>query len=556
MAIFSIISPSFLNFLKRYLCFFSIAFFLLKDIAGFSQSFSSSNLPLVVINTYGQFIDTVNKNFIVGMGVIDNGPGNRNYLTDQYNEYNGNIEIELHGSSTLAFPKKSYGITTINEFNKQIKVSLLGMPPEDDWVLKAHYQDKTLIRDNLSFKVFKDMGHYSARTRFVELIVDGDYKGVYEVQEKIRRGDYRVDISKLRNNDLVGDDLTGGYIIKLDKFLPEDEGWYSNYKSNLTHDSANYFLYHYPKPAGMPQVQKDYIKNFFNKFEDVLVSPYFNHPDSGYSKYLNVTSFIDNFLINEVSRNVDGYRSSTYFYKEKDSDGDGKLHCGPIWDFNLAWKNCSYNGGNNPAGWQYQQFASQNFVPFWWWQIMSDNTFKNQLRCRYQYLRANVLNATVLNQYIDEMALYLDEAQIRNFNRWPIMGQLVYPNPAPVPTSYAGEISNLKDWVQQRLAWLDQNLTGICTIGVDENNLSDDFVRCFPNPFPNSFNVIYQVPENMRVSLELLNVFGEQVVVHFNGEKAAGIYQEEISTQHLASGMYILKLSLNDNAYYQKLTKL
>ncbi len=188
----------------------------------FSQTFSSSNLPIVVINTSGQPIDNVNNNkYVVWMGIIDNGIGNRNNLSDPFNGYSGNVEIQLHGSSTLYLPKKSYGITTLDASKQKKDVSIFGFPIEHDWVLKGLYQDKTFLRDDLVFKMFIEMGHYSSHSKFFELVVDGDYRGVYEAEEKVKRDSSRVNISKLKLTDIMGDKLTGGYIIAWINFNPE-----------------------------------------------------------------------------------------------------------------------------------------------------------------------------------------------------------------------------------------------------------------------------------------------------------------------------------------------
>ena len=534
--------------------------YLLSIIIGISfqakaQTFTSSNLPIAVIDTYGQNIDVAYVTFVVGMGVIDNGPGVRNNITDPYNNFNSKIEIKLHGSSTLYLPKKSYGITTLDNALNKISVSLMNLPPENDWILKGAYQDKALIRDAVTFDIYKKMGHYSTRSKFFELVINGDYKGVYELQEKVKRDSNRVNIAKLKVTEITGDDITGGYIIRLDKHAVADEGWYSSYNSNISSDSANFFLYEYPKADSMPLIQKNYIKNYFDKFENVLNSSYYSSPDSGYRKYLNIESFIDNFLTNEMSRNVDCYRSSTYFYKDKDSDGDGKLHCGPVWDYNLGWENCFYNGGNNPAGWQYQVFATENFVPFWWWKYIADNSFKSELKCRYQTLRSSTLSFPVLYNYIDSMALYLDESQLRNYSRWPIMGTFIHPNPTPVPATYADEITNIKDWIWQRLTWMDSNMPGVCNVGT-EDIASSNLIHSFPNPFSENITISYDVPENSKVRIELLNAIGEIVKIVSEEKRQQGNYQENVSASTLAAGIYLIKISMNNKVYYQKIIKM
>src|SRR4051812_33794942 len=137
-----------------------------------AQAFTDSNLPIVVIDTYGQYIDTADQKFVVGMGVIDHGPGVRNYITDPFNDYNGKAEFKLHGFSTLWLPKKSYGVTTLDNMLNKDDVILMGMPKEHDWIFKALYQDKTFLRDDISFRIYNQMGHYSSRSKFFELVVN------------------------------------------------------------------------------------------------------------------------------------------------------------------------------------------------------------------------------------------------------------------------------------------------------------------------------------------------------------------------------------------------
>jgi hypothetical protein len=537
----------------RKLLLYPILFFACQS-ASMSQTFTDSNLPIVVINTYGQNIETPYAKFYVGMGIIDNGPGNRNYLSDPYNSYNGEVEIKMRGSSSLWLPKKSYNITTVDAIHQKVKTSILGMPSEDDWVMYAPYQDKTCLRNNVAFRIFNAMGHYSSRSVFFELVIDGTYQGLYEMQEKIKRNPNRVNISKLKFDEVTGDDVTGGYIIKLDKYLPGEEGWYSSHYSNATHDSANFFLYEYPKPDSMPIQQRNYIKGFFDVFENTVAAPYYASVDSGYSRYIDMQSFIDNLIVNELAKNVDGYRSSTYFYKDRDSQ-NSKLYAGPLWDFNLGFDNCDYNGGHNPAGWMYQQDAYHNFVPFWWERFMSDDNFKNQLKCRYQQLRNNVLSTAALYEHIDSMAIFLNESQTRNFQRWPIMGTAVPPNPTPVPPDYAGEITNLKNWIQNRLTWLDANMPGSCFVGVEENVSSDHLISSYPNPFTNNINLVYRVPSSTTVKIDLINLLGEVVMPVSSAERAAGEYQEEVQAEQLGAGIYLVRLSMNGKVHYHKMVK-
>ena len=191
--------------------------------------FNSSNLPIVLIDTYGQEIMDDPK-IQVGMKIIDNLPGQRNYVTD-IPAYDGYAGIEIRGSSSQMFPKKSYGFESWDGLGEELEVPLLGMPEESDWILNANYSDKTLCRNTLAYQVFRNMGHYATRYEHVEVVINGVYKGVYIFSEKIKRDADRVDIAKLKPDDNSGDPLTGGYIFKIDKPTGTGggEGWESNF---------------------------------------------------------------------------------------------------------------------------------------------------------------------------------------------------------------------------------------------------------------------------------------------------------------------------------------
>jgi subtilisin-like proprotein convertase family protein len=317
-------------------------------------SFTSSNLPIIVINTNGQQIVDDPK-IAVEMGIIYNGQGNINHITDPYNNYNGNAGIEIRGSSSQMFPKKSYGLELWTPVNTDTSLSLIDMPVESDWILNANYTDKTLLRNTLAYNFARKMGNYSSRARHCELVINGTYMGIYILMEKIKRDVNRVDISKLTINDNTGADVTGGYIIKIDKSTGSGGGSFvSSYPplSSGNGQTINY-LYEYPADDVITPAQQTYIQNYVDSFENALASPTFNDPINGYAKYINVLSFVDLFLINEVAKNVDGYRISTYLHKKKITD-DGKLYAGPVWDYDIAFRNANYCEGELFTGWAYQ----------------------------------------------------------------------------------------------------------------------------------------------------------------------------------------------------------
>ncbi|MBN1382499.1 MAG: CotH kinase family protein, partial [Deltaproteobacteria bacterium] len=434
------------------------------------ESFTSSDLPIVVIDTNGQGILDEPK-IDAWMGIIHNGSGSRNYLTDAYNVYNGRIGIEIRGSSSQYLPKKQYAVETRDEDGEDRDVSLLRMPEESDWVLYAPYIDKTLIRNNLAYKLANDMGHYASRTQFCELVLNGDYVGIYVLMEKIKRGKNRVNISKLKSDDVSGDDLTGGYIIKLDNLSGQNIiGWFSEYESN---GGYNYYQFHYPKQDDIVKEQKDYIQSYICRFEDLMADDNYNDSDKGYAAMIDVGSFIDFLILTELSRNVDGFRLSTFMYKDKDSKV-GKLTMGPIWDFDLAFGNAGYCDGGSISGWQADfKYESPHQVSFWWQRLRDDPAFQNKLRTRWRFLRKNVLSKDAINQAIDDISGVTSEARVRNFKRWPeLFEEYIYPTVFQGET-YEEEITYLKSWIDQRIDWIDQQWQDCVRLFGDVNGDGD-----------------------------------------------------------------------------------
>ncbi|MCH8903959.1 MAG: CotH kinase family protein, partial [Bacteroidetes bacterium] len=343
--------------------------FLFVTSKGYSQTFTSSNLPIIILNTSGQAIPD-DPRIIAQMGIIYKGAGQINLLTDPMNHYNGQISIETRGSSSQFFPKKSYSLETQNPDTTNNNVSLFGMPPENDWILYAPYSDKSLIRNILTYKLSNDMGRYASRTQLCEVVLNGSYQGVYVFMEKIKRDAGRVNIAMLTNIDTTGDQLTGGYIIKVDKYTGGGGGgWTSPHLPyNGAWQTLNY-QFHYPKDDTIMPIQEYYIEKIITDWEDVMATSSYGDPVTGYSKYIDVGSFVDHLILNEIGRNVDGYRISSFLYKDRDSI-DAKIHAGPVWDFNLAFGNADYYVGWLTNGWEVdfnKYFKSDGLQnPFWW----------------------------------------------------------------------------------------------------------------------------------------------------------------------------------------------
>ena len=332
------------------------------------------------------------------------------------------------------------------------------------------------------------MGNYSVRTSLCEVLVDSAYKGIYVFCEKLKRDQYRVDIAKLLSADTIGDELTGGYILQ-QNYWDASNSFQSNY-SPIDHPGFDvHFVYEYPEADSINAPQKSYIASYVDSLETALYSPDFADPVTGYRKYLDVKSFIDYFLVNELSRNNDGFKKSVFFYKDKYSNG-GKLKAGPVWDFDWAWKNlygCSIFENLDGSGWAHHinDCPTDNYSCGWYIRMLQDSTFANELRCTYEDYRQTMLDTASIFAYIDSIRTLVQNAQARHFQKWPILG---ISGPAPevgaIATTYNAELDTLKAWIKLRLQWLDENIPGLCNpfTHVDEQTSSFSTLSYYPNP--------------------------------------------------------------------------
>jgi len=512
--------------------------------------FVSSNLPIIAINTGTQTIINGTK-ITADMGIIYNGQGVRNYVTDPKNHYNGKIGIEIRGQSSLNFAQKQYNVETRDTLGNNLDVSLFGMSKENDWVLYAPYNDKTLMRNVITYQLAREMGRWAARTRFCEVTINGEYKGVYVFMEKIKRDSARVDVKKMNNLYNTGDSLTGGYIINIDKDTPT---WYSAVTpNNISATQQIGFTIQYPDLADVTVPQKNYIKSYVDSFETALNSVNFQDPLNGYRKYAVVKSFVDFFIINEFTRNVDGYRLSTFLHKNRNSKG-GQIKAGPVWDFNLGIKNANYCNGSDTSGWAYKfnnVCPSDNWVvPFWWDKLVADSSFSSKLYCKYTDLRTNLLDTTVLFAKIDSMVSEVNEGQVRHFAKYPILGVYVWPNPSPYPPTFSAEIRSMKNWIYKRLLWLDANMygTGPCSLPIVTGNIknsSEDInAYIYPNPFINNIHLELDIPSEGYYQIALYDAQGKMITVLTKDyfEKDAFGFNWNFSKYNLQAGLYFLQV--------------
>lgn len=521
----------------RYTCLILLLLFCSFSLQ--SQDLEQSDLPIIIITTDNMAEVVDEPKIDASMKIIYNDNGEINKIDQETYHYEGRIGIEIRGQSSQSFPKKSYGIETRDDMGEDDDVALLGMPKESDWVIYSPYSDKSLIRNTLTYLLAGKLMSYAPRVKMCELILNGAYVGVVVFTERIKRDNNRVDISKLDPDENEGDDLTGGYILKFDKGDASEIGWASPYKPIPNKPTITNFLYHYPKPEDISPQQKQYIKNYITQFENALYSSSYTDPVNGYRKYIDVPSFIDLILINEVTRNVDGYRLSTFMYKDKDSDG-GKLKMGPAWDYNLAFGNANYCEGSNTSGWA---FDFNDHCPddywvnhFWWKRLMQDQSFRQELKDRYIQLRQGNLSTEYIYSTIDSLITLIDAAKTRNFTKWNILNEYIWPNNY-IGGSYTNEINYMKNWIDDRLEWLDINI-GSLTTAVESISESPNHYF-YPNPAFDYLNISAEINSDI-IDLSIYNITGQLILKSKEQRRI-------ILPSDILNGIYLVKAITKNN---------
>ncbi len=508
-----------------------------------------SNLPLLIINTNGQTIIDAEK-ITAGLKVVDNGYGQMNGLLDDATDYDGFAGIEIRGQSSQQFPKKGYGVELRNKAGADTSVSLLGMPAEADWVFSAPYSDKTMLRNAITYELGRKMAPaWQPRFKWCEVYLNEEYIGVYMLVEKIKRGADRVDINKLKPDEISGDNLTGGYILKVDKTWDLSSAeYFSTNPSNRYYNARNYaFTYVYPKYDEIVTQQKSYILNYLTTAENTLNGASFKDPANGFRKYMDMNSFIDFQVINEFANNVDGYRYSTFFYKKKDSDG-GKLFAGPLWDFDLCYGNVDYSPTNLATDtWLYPHYGPNDGYPMHWWaRLMEDEDYKQAFAKRWKTLREGPFSTDSIMDDIDRQTGYLGESVNRNFAKWPILGVKVWPNYF-VGTTYTQEISYLKNWMTARLNWMDGNIS--LSIGELAEGYQGYQVNVFPNPVKNVLNLSFILADATKLKIEILDILGKPVYVSDYSPSNTGFQSVSRNLPVIPAGCYLLRLSQHNQVF-------
>lgn len=500
----------------------------------------STTLPIVYIYTNFQLIWNEPK-ITAAMGIINNGYMQWNHVTDSFNDYLGYIGIETRGNISQLYPQKSYGFETRDSLGNNLDTSLLGMPQDNDWILYGPYDDRTLMKNVMTFELGRQMGYWAPRCKLVELIINygfgPDYRGVYVLMEKIKRDNNRVDIAKLDLDDNAGDSVTGGYILAIDSNFWTGEAGFNTLPQGL------WFSFKYPNDTVTPQ-QAQYIEMYVDSFEFSLSMPNFADLQNGYRKYCYENSFMDYFFFQEMSKNIDAYKRSNYLCKDKFSKG-GKLQNGPLWDYNSAWGINACTLGQD-TGWVYNTYCwpSLSPIPFWYPRMLQDSIYARDLHCRWITWRSTVLDTNNIFNIIDSIAAYLSVPATREYTKYDFT------------ENYQNQVDSFKTFIRKRLIWMDANMPGNCwNLSVSDNTLLESMFSVFPNPFNSEITLSFYLDTERKLKIDLYNTLGQQVKSFNEQNFLAGSNSISLSLENIPPGIYYLQVSDGTAFFSKKIVK-
>lgn len=398
-----------------------------------------TNLPTITIHTENAQ-DIVEKDVYL-QGIVSV------IYEDGTQIHTDGLDIKGRGNASWSFPKKPYRMKLNN------KVNLMGLPAkEKNWTLINNYGDKTLMRNLLAFDLSRRLElAYTSVGVPVDVILNGEYKGCYQLCDQMEVAGGRVEVEKMEDTDTELPALSGGYLLEIDAYANTEISWFTSARNSTP------VTVKYPKDDEIVPTQYQYIKNHFNLMESALYASNYTDQTNGYRKYLDVETFLRHFLVGELSGNTDTYWS-VYMYKKRNDD---IFYFGPVWDFDIAYENDSRTHpiNNNPE-WIYASSGSEaagmkSFVN----RLMSDQQFVNRLKAIYaEYRDKEILSAEKLTGVVDYYENELARSQQLNFTRWPILGSIVHQNYQALG-SYEKEVDVVRTFIEERITWMDKKLS-------------------------------------------------------------------------------------------------
>ena len=375
------------------------------------------------------------------LSIVD-GEGVYHHPSDEAS-LQSDIQIRIRGNSSRSFPKKSYAIRLVDSAGENNPQEVLGMDRHHEWVLYGPYLDKTLMRNYMWYNIAGELMPYAPNVRFCEVLLDGEYQGLYVMAESITAG---KDGARLQLQVDAKHATFTGYLLRLDR---PDSASQSVVDSFTTYTLRNKQMLEviYPGKANLTPTLLSAITQDFSDFEKALYSYDYDSPKYGNSQRIDVDCFVDYFLLNELTCNYDAGWLSTYIYR----DLDGKYRmC--VWDFNSCCDNYVH-----PV--DIEHFEMQNCL--WYFMLMKDEDFTERIISRYQELRKTYLSDRYLQDYIQAVQTYLGPAIERNFTVWgssfDAANGLLEPE-SRNPGSYELAVEQYKTALLDRAHWLDEHI--------------------------------------------------------------------------------------------------
>jgi hypothetical protein len=468
-----------------------------------------TNLPSVIIHTTAAQDIVDKETYLKGIVSVINESGT--------NIYTDSLEIKGRGNVSWDFPKKPYRMKLFT------KASLLGLPAkEKNWTLINNYGDKTLMRNLLAFNISKNLDiPYTPAGTPVDVFLNGEYKGTYQLCDQIEVANERVVVEKMKITDIIAPEITGGYLLEMDAYADGELVWFSSARNKIP------VTIKYPKDDEIVESQKAYIKSHFETMETAVFATNYTDNTNGFRKYIDLETFLRQFLVGEISGNTDTYWS-TYMYKKRN---DPKFYFGPVWDFDIAFEN-DYRTYpiNNLSDWVYATKGSAaNGVKSMITRIFSDPQVVVQLKNLYATYRNNgKLSEASLLQVIDDYAAKINQSQKLNFTKWNILNSQVHMNPQALGT-YAAEVNSVKTYISNRIKWIDNKL-----------NYTPSGTNDFSTPtiyYTSENGILHVSGIDETMNIQIVDLTG---MIRYNRNVTAG------TTFELQAGIYILR-AYSDN---------
>jgi hypothetical protein len=461
-----------------------LAFYGYPDPGSDSRLSQITNLPDVIIHTANAADITSKTRYIKGIVSFVSENGSKIY-TDS-------LEIRGRGNASWGFEKKPY------RMKLKTKAKVLGNPADArNWTLISNHGDKTLIRNLMAFELSKRLEiPYTPAGQLVNVYLNGEYKGCYQLCDQIDVRENRVDVKEMKKTDNSGEALTGGYLIEIDAYSGDEPNHFgSNRGIPVTVKS--------PDSEDVTTQQNTYIKSHFNKFENSVYAANYTNPTTGFRMYMDTATFVRHFLVGEISGNTDTYWS-VYMYKQRNDD---KFYFGPVWDFDIAFENDNRTYPiNNKSNWIYASGGSAaGSTASLITRLLTDKLLYKYLQDTYaEYRNKGIITAEKLVAVVDNYITEIDQSQKLNFTRWDILNQRIHQNFQALG-SYSAEVEFLKKYIRARIVWMDKKLNYVPKPVYIEDLSAPSFT------VQTQANSIHINGINEPVSVEIFNTAGQRV---------------------------------------------